>query len=68
MFVGYASNHKVDCYRMWNPQTKKVPETCDVVSLNRMYLQAPENTMSARNRTHKTLIQKVSGKTRGGVL
>jgi hypothetical protein len=20
MFIGYASNHKSDCYRMWNPK------------------------------------------------
>jgi hypothetical protein len=25
MFVGYASNHKGDCYRMWNPNTKRFP-------------------------------------------
>jgi hypothetical protein len=29
---------------MWNHQTKKVSKTRDVVFLNRMYLQAPENT------------------------
>jgi hypothetical protein len=44
MFVGYASNYNGDCYRMWNPKTKKVSETHDVVFLNRMYLQALKNT------------------------
>ncbi len=41
MLVGYASNHKVDCYRRWNPNTKKGSETCDVVFLNRMFLRTP---------------------------
>ncbi len=49
MFVGNASNHEGDCYRMWNPTTKKVFETRDMVFLNRMFLQAPENT----KKTHK---------------
>jgi hypothetical protein len=44
MFVSYTSNHKGDCYRMWNPKTKKDSETCDMEFLNRMYLQATENT------------------------
>ncbi len=30
MFVGYASNHKGDCYRMWNPNTKKISKTHDI--------------------------------------
>ncbi len=34
MLVGYTSNHKGNCYRMWNPNTKKVSKTCDVVLLN----------------------------------
>jgi hypothetical protein len=25
MFVGYASNHKGNCYRMWNPNTRRFP-------------------------------------------
>ncbi len=35
MFVGYASNHKGDCNRMWNPNTKKVAKTHHAVFLNR---------------------------------
>jgi hypothetical protein len=31
MFMGYASKHDGDCYRMWNPNTKKVFETRDMV-------------------------------------
>jgi hypothetical protein len=41
MFVGYASNHKGDCYRMWNPNTKKISETHDIVFLNRMFFRTP---------------------------
>jgi hypothetical protein len=41
MFVGYASNHKRDCYRMWNSKSKKVSETHDMVFLNRMFFRTP---------------------------
>jgi hypothetical protein len=44
MFVGYAFNHRGDCYRMWNPKTKMVFETHDMVFLNRMFFKAPKNT------------------------
>jgi hypothetical protein len=33
MFVGYASNHEGDCYRMWNSNTQRVSETRDVIFL-----------------------------------
>ncbi len=36
MVFGFASNCKGDCYRMWNPKTKKVSKTHDVVFLNEM--------------------------------
>jgi hypothetical protein len=36
IFIGYASNHKGGCYRMWNPKTKKVSKTGDMVFFNRM--------------------------------
>jgi hypothetical protein len=53
MFVGYALNHKGDCYRMWNPNTKKVSKTDDIVFLNRMFFRTPmkplHNTQSADN-------------------
>jgi hypothetical protein len=39
MFVGYAENHSHDCYRMWNPATKLITETRDVIWLHRMYYQ-----------------------------
>jgi hypothetical protein len=42
MFVGYASNHKGDCYRMWTPKTKKVSKARDAVFLNRMFFKKPK--------------------------
>ena len=37
MFVGYATNHAGDCYRMFNEDTLKVHLTRDVRWLNRLY-------------------------------
>ena len=37
MFLGYANNHSGNCYRMYNPFTKKIVETRDIIWLNRMY-------------------------------
>ena len=41
VFVGYAENHSHDCYRMWNPASCKISESCDVIViwLHRMYYQ-----------------------------
>ncbi len=41
MFVGYALDHPGDCYRMWNPETKRVHETRDVIWLRRMFYTTP---------------------------
>jgi hypothetical protein len=41
MFMGCASNHEGDCYRMWNQKTKKVSKARDVVFLNRMFFKTP---------------------------
>jgi hypothetical protein len=53
MFMGYTSNHEGDCYRMWNPNTKKVSKTHDMVFLNRMFFRTPmkpvHKTQSADN-------------------
>ncbi len=40
--MGYASNHKGDCYKMWNPKTKKVSKTRDMVFFNRMFFKIPK--------------------------
>ena len=37
MKVGYADNHPPDCYRMYDPNTKRVHVTRDVIWLRRMY-------------------------------
>ena len=37
MFIGYAEQHAGDCYRMWNPKTRGVHESRDVIWLNRMF-------------------------------
>ena len=39
VFVGYAENHSGDCYRMWNPTSRKVTESHDVIWLHRMFYQ-----------------------------
>lgn len=39
MFVGYADDHAGDCYRMYNPKTRKIMETRDITWLNRMYYE-----------------------------
>ena len=37
IFVGYARNHSGNTYRMYNPKTKKVWITRDIIWLNKMY-------------------------------
>jgi hypothetical protein len=39
MFVGYAENHKGGVYRMWNPKTRKIYITRDVIFLNECYFK-----------------------------
>ena len=39
MFVGYATDHAGDVYRMYDPDTKRVHITRDVIWLKRMYFQ-----------------------------
>ena len=41
MFVGYPENHSANCWEMYNPKTKGVHTTCDVVWLRRMYFAKP---------------------------
>ena len=37
IFVGYADKHGRDCYQMFNPITRQISETRDVMFLRRMY-------------------------------
>ena len=41
MFVGYATNHAGDCYKMWNENTNKYYLSRDVIFLQRMFYQKP---------------------------
>eukprot|EP00957_Ditylum_brightwellii_P061087 4635712-Ditylum_brightwellii.AAC.1 len=37
MFVVYATDHEGDCYKMYNPSSGIVYESCDILWLKRMY-------------------------------
>lgn len=37
MMVGYADNHAVDCYRMYDPKTRRVHATRYMLWLKNMY-------------------------------
>ena len=37
MFVGYATDHDGDCYKMWDPVTKRVHVTWDFIWLWQMF-------------------------------
>ena len=43
IFVGYCRDHAGDVYRMFNPHTKKLHVTRDVIWLRRMYFLPPED-------------------------
>jgi hypothetical protein len=66
MFVGYASNHKGDCYKVWNPITKKVSKTRDMLFLNRMFLSTPLMTVHKKQGTDDDDLDSVQQDKRGG--
>jgi hypothetical protein len=66
MFVCYASNHRGNCYRMWNPNTKKVSETCDIVFLNRMFFRTPTKPVHKTQSTDNEDLNSVQQDKRGG--
>jgi hypothetical protein len=68
MFVGYALNHKGDCYRMWNPNTKKISETCDVVFIKRMFFGTPTKPVRKKQSTDDGDLDSVQQDERGGTL
>jgi len=45
MFIGYAVNHPGDCYRMYDPKTRRVHITRDIIWLKRMYYEKPTRTL-----------------------
>ena len=42
IFNGYAKNHAVDCYHVYNSNTGYVTETRDIVCVHHMYYVKPE--------------------------
>ena len=42
IFVGYATDHTRDTYKMWNPKTNQYYITKDIIWLKRMYFPKPE--------------------------
>ncbi len=65
MFVGYASNHKGNFYKMLNPNTKKVSKTCDVLSLNRMFFRTPTMQVHKKQGTDDEDLDSVQQDERG---
>ncbi len=61
--MGYTSNYKGDCYRMWNPKTKKVSRTRDVVFLNRMFFTKPKKQVP-----NDAALENVQQDKRGGTI
>ena len=49
MFVGYASDHTGNVYRMFNPLTKRVSVTRDVFWLHRMYYERVNTATTLRH-------------------
>ncbi len=68
MFVGYTLNHKGDCYRMWNPNTKKVSKTCDVVFLNRMFFRTSPKPVHKTQSTDNEDLDSVQQDKRRGTI
>ncbi len=66
MFMGYASNHKGNCYRMWNPNTKKISKTREVVFLKRMFFETPKKPVHNRQGTDDRDLDSVQQDKRGG--
>jgi hypothetical protein len=68
MFLGYDSNHEGDCYRMWNPNTKKITETCDVVFLKRMFFETPTKPVRKKQGTDNEDLDSFQQNKRGGTI
>ncbi len=66
MFVGYALNCNGDCYRMWNPNTKKIFDTCDIVFLKRMFFGTPTKPVPNTQSTDDGDLDSVEQDKRGG--
>jgi hypothetical protein len=56
MFVGYSPNHAGDTFWMWDPETKQVHVSRDIIWLNKMYfnrttewINVPRNNFTGNN-------------------
>ncbi len=68
MFVGYALSHKSNCYRMWNPNTKKISETLNVVCLKRMFFETPMKQVHKKQSTDDEDLDSDQQDKRGGTI
>ena len=48
MFVGYALQHAGDCYRMYNPKTKKIMISRDIKWMNEMFYNIQNDTQKTK--------------------
>ena len=48
MFLGYADGHAAGTYCIWNPETKKVIISCDVIFLRKSYGNWNQEQVSPR--------------------
>ncbi len=68
MFVGFTSNHKGDCYRMWNPNTKKVSKTHYVVFFNWMFFRMPTMPVHKKQSTDAEDLNSFQQDKKGGTI
>jgi hypothetical protein len=68
MFMGYASNHKGNCYRIWNLNTEKVSKTRDMVFVNRMFFRTPTMPVHKKQGTDDENLNSVQQDKRGGTI
>jgi hypothetical protein len=48
MFVGYCLNHTGDTFRMWDPDTKRVHLSRDIIRTGRMYFDCMQKCLKGR--------------------
>jgi hypothetical protein len=53
IFVGYTPNHAADTLRMWDPDTKRVHLTRDIVWLNKMFFNNNLDFINVPGRPNK---------------
>jgi hypothetical protein len=68
MFMGYASNHEGNCYRMWNPNIKKISKTHDIVFLKKMFFGTPTKPVRKKQSTDNEDLDSVRQDKRGGII